>query len=74
MTWTAKEPGPKCYCGCPTIVCVIGGLANLMCIAHTKAEGVMFPLPAARPDKWPDMTHEEMKLLVEQGAKEHDDN
>lgn len=69
--WTHGEPGPDCFCGWPTVVWVIDGLASVMCFGHTKAEGALFPLPSRRPDKWPDVTHEEMAALVEEGMREH---
>jgi hypothetical protein len=72
--WTQGEAGPTCFCGWPTVVMIHeDGKASLMCFGHTKAEGALFPLPAARPDKWPDMTNEEMQTLVEQGMHEHNE-
>jgi hypothetical protein len=71
--WQNGEEGPTCFCGWPTYVVMTDGLANLMCFGHTKAEGAMFPLPKNKPEKWPNMSHEEMQALVEQGVKEHDD-
>lgn len=64
--WTNNEDGPECTCGAPTIVKVIPigqflepqmpgrrKQAVLMCITHTRAEGVYFALPEERPDDWP---------------------
>ena len=71
--WTHGEPGPKCFCGRDTNVMICAdGKVNLMCLAHTKEETALFPLPATRPEKWPDMTNEEMQALVDQGFLEHE--
>lgn len=71
-TWTDREPGPNCYCGMPTCVVIVDDLPSLMCIFHSRDSGTMFPLPKGRPAKWPEMTDEEMKALVDQGIAEHD--
>jgi hypothetical protein len=72
--WIQSEQGPECYCGWPTVVVVHeNGLASLMCFGHTKEEGAMFPLPANKPDNWPNLTHQEMQTLVEQGSAEHEE-
>lgn len=75
MNWTDREKGPECFCGMPTMVVVSedGKRADLMCIFHSYEAGAMFPLPVdGRPDKWPDMTNDEMKELVEAGIAEQD--
>jgi hypothetical protein len=67
--WT-KEKGPACFCGGPTWVEPWPEGAELVCLLHTKAAGASFPLPAARPDNWPDLTREELHAFMTQGAKE----
>ena len=69
--WVQGESGPQCFCGWPTNVVMCDGLPNLMCFGHSKSEGAMFALPRARTEKWPNLTNAEMKVLVEQGMKEH---
>jgi hypothetical protein len=49
-----------------------GGRPYLICIFHTKAAGASFPLPAVRPDEWPDLTLEEMQVFMTQGATENE--
>ncbi len=72
--WVDKEKGPECFCGCPTMVSMFeDGRAVLLCIFHTGPEGAMFPLPNdGRPDSWPNVTHEEMQKLVDQGIAEEE--
>lgn len=70
MDWKNGEKGPDCFCGNPTSVIVDEktGEINLLCFFHTKQAGAIFPLPkAGRPDHWPNMTDEEMIVLVEAG-------
>lgn len=68
--WT-KEKGPRCYCGCATWVEPSwGGAPRLVCIFHTKEAGASFPLPAERPDKWPDLSRDEMQAFMDKGAAE----
>jgi hypothetical protein len=71
--WT-QEGGPKCTCGNPTMVVIEeNGRAALMCLFHSYEEGALFPLPNnGRPDHWPNLTHEELKELVDQGVAEED--
>lgn len=74
--WINKEKGPTCFCGMPTCVIVSedGNQVDLMCLFHTSLEGAMFPLPKdGRPDKWPDMTNEEMCALVDAGIEEQEE-
>jgi len=71
MNWIHGEEGPDCFCGNPTIVWIIGERASLICLFHTPKEGASFPLPAEKPDTWPNLTNEEMEILVQQGMKEH---
>ena len=70
--WVKSEKGPDCYCGNPTIVHVADdGRAMLICFFHTKEEGASFALPkGGRPDKWPEVSHDEMQALVERGIAE----
>lgn len=72
--WINKEPGPTCTCGNPTWVRVgKEGWATLLCVLHTPAEGAFFDLPSEKPDKWPNMTNDEMDELVKLGSQEADD-
>lgn len=64
MTWINGEPGPKCFCGKETFVIVDDYGVSLMCLFHSKAEGVSFDLPKEKPDKWPNMTNAEMVELT----------
>lgn len=72
--WIDKEKGPECFCGMPTSVHVDSeDKAWLMCIFHSYAEGVMFPLPKdGRPDNWANVSREELNVIMEQGDKEDD--
>ena len=75
--WKAGEPGPTCFCGLPTSVAFIEVAPNkslpiLMCLFHQKGFGAEFTLPSERPENWPNLSHEEMKKLVEKGEAEHD--
>lgn len=75
MNWTDREKGPDCFCGAPTCVVVSedGKRVDLLCFFHSYEAGAMFPLPRdGRPDKWPEMTSEEMKELVDAGIAEQD--
>ena len=75
MNWINKEKGPECFCGMPTVISVTPDEkeVHLLCIFHSDADGAMFPLPVnGRPEHWPNMTHDEMKSLVEQGFAEQD--
>ena len=77
MNWTDKEKGPVCFCGMPTVVVISTDKkeSHLLCIFHEASAGVMFPLPMhGRPAHWPDLTDDEMKVLVEQGFAEQDAN
>lgn len=71
MNWTNGEPGPNCFCGKETFVIVDDYGISLMCLFHTKSEGASFALPNERPEKWPDMTNEEMVELTKE--REDDD-
>lgn len=73
MKWIDKEPGPECYCGAPTFVALFeNGDAALICIFHEYEAGASFPLPKEKPEKWPNMTNEEMAELVDKGIKEQE--
>ena len=73
--WQKSESGPTCFCGWPTIVTMNDdGTASLLCIGHTYEAGAIFPLPKERPEKWPNLSNEEMKTLIEQGIREHGEN
>jgi len=74
MKWINKENGPLCFCGVPTFVSVADdGQADLVCIFHEKAEGALFPLPTdGRPENWPNLTDEEVDVIMLQGQKEAD--
>jgi hypothetical protein len=75
MDWKHGEKGPRCFCGNTTNVVVDekSGEVNLLCLLHTKMAGAIFPLPkSGRPDKWPEMTDEEMIVLVDKGYEEQD--
>jgi len=75
MEWKNGEKGPTCFCGMPTAVVVDEeGSVNLLCVFHTSLAGALFPLPKdKRPDKWPEMTDEEMVALVDAGYEEQPD-
>jgi hypothetical protein len=69
--WTGKEKGPDCFCGCPTWVEPVGsGPPILICIFHSKEAGASFPLPADRPDNWPNLTPEELHAYLLRGTDE----
>lgn len=69
--WTDREKGPECFCGCPTFVTMMDGHPHILCLFHTGPEGAMFPLPKARkPETWPNISHDEIKKLVEEGIAE----
>jgi hypothetical protein len=71
--WIDHEKGPECFCSMPTGVIVHeDGTADLLCIMHTYEAGAMFPLPAERPDNWPDLSREELNALMIKGAEEAD--
>lgn len=71
--WIDHERGPECFCGMPTGVIVNeDGTAELLCIMHTYEAGAMFPLPAERPDNWPDLPRDELNALMQKGAEEAD--
>lgn len=56
MNWTENESGPDCACGNPTVVKLTpDGSAVLLCIFHTQETGLFTPLPARRPDNWPEL-------------------
>lgn len=74
MSWINGEKGPECICGMPTSVAVAedGKLVYLLCIFHTAAAGGMFYLPTnGKPEHWPNVTHDEMRVLVKAGNAEH---
>lgn len=76
MSWVNGEKGPKCFCGMPTNVTIYEGgkTVNLICIFHRYESGAVFPLPAnGKPEHWPNLTNDEMKLLVEAGSLEQGD-
>ena len=70
--WIQSEPGPICTCGWPTFVNVTEKEIALICIGHSYEAGAAFPLPKNKPEKWPDLTNDEMQKLVEEGMKEQD--
>lgn len=65
MSWIEKEPGPDCFCGCPTMVVLHDGGVDLLCFFHTNEAGAMFPLPEERPENWPNLSEDEMAELME---------
>jgi len=71
--WQDKEPGPECTCGCPTFVSAQEGqLPMFVCILHSWDAGVCYPLPKERPENWPNLTNEELTVLVNKGFEEHE--
>jgi len=68
--WTDREKGPECYCGGGTFVSCGKHAPILICIFHTWEAGASFCLPKERPEKWPNLTHEEMQELTERGIQE----
>lgn len=75
MKWTHGEEGPTCFCGQPTHIMVgeEGGEVNLLCFAHTQFAGALFPVPRdKRPDTWPNLTDDEMIVLVNEGYADQD--
>jgi hypothetical protein len=72
MNWKNGEPGPTCFCGMPTAVSATKTGAVLVCIFHEKSAGAFFPLPKDRPDNWPNLSDDEMILLVDKGTAEAD--
>lgn len=67
MKWLSGEVGPKCTCGSSTEVVVVKTKPYLMCSGHV---GLMFPLPAKKPVKWPDLNHREMFMIVGEGIEQ----
>jgi hypothetical protein len=63
--WKDGEEGPKCTCGWPTTVSVQEEEVILWCLGHTYEQGAYWKLPSERPDNWPNLTHEEMAVLIE---------
>jgi len=71
--WDGTEKGPECFCGMPTgVILDEDGRASLLCLFHTNAEGSMFPLPKEKPEKWPDLTRDELDACMTLGAEESD--
>jgi hypothetical protein len=68
--WT-KEKGPDCFCGALTWV-EPGEPAMLVCIFHSRDAGACFPLPKERPEKWPDLTRDELHACMVKGANEEE--
>ena len=68
--WQRAEPGPTCGCGAPTMVHFEDERPMLLCIFHTKAEGAMFSLPSERPERWPDLTVDELREVILRGQQE----
>ena len=73
--WQQGEAGPTCFCGKATSVMFVGSNDDkkwaLVCFAHTPSEGASFCLPSDRPEKWPELTGDEMADLIERGEREH---
>ena len=74
VKWQDKEKGPECFCGMPTRVFLTNDKPALLCLFHTNEEGAMFPLPAERPENWPNLSTEEMVSLVNRGIEEDEKN
>ena len=72
--WIDKEHGPECFCGSPTSVYLSSDdTAGLVCIFHDTDAGALFPLPKdARPDNWPNITREELNMLMKLGSEQDD--
>jgi hypothetical protein len=48
-----------------------GKRVDLLCFFHTSESGAMFPLPSKdRPEHWPNVTSDEMTILVNKGIEE----
>ena len=68
--WENGEKGPDCFCGQHTQVLVDGEIIRLLCSTHTIFAGAMFPLTKEKPDNWPNLSDNEMSILVDAGYQE----
>jgi len=80
MIWTDNEAGPWCkHCNCRTpadVICdedhgwptVVKRMPNgsfaLMCLGHRGDAGLILPLPAEKPENWPEMTMRDVAVLL----------
>ncbi len=71
MKWIDGEHGPRCFCGQPTVVRTTDlGSADLVCWFHSQDAGAVFPLPTVKPEKWPNLSEEELDEVMFEGQTE----
>ena len=70
--WQDGEVGPTCFCGSPMVVHFNKEKkASLICICHSTSGAASFPLPKKKPECWPKLTENEVRILIKEGEKEY---